>query len=92
MKHTKKLLPLKEENYISKYHDINIKIHKKFIDMGLGEDISFEQFLLNLQINEFLACKEFHLHMRQLINEQKTILVIFYTKKLKTQQDHFIFF
>jgi hypothetical protein len=52
MKHTKILLPLKKENCISKYHDCNIKIYKKLIDMGLGEYIPFEHFLLNLQIEE----------------------------------------
>ncbi len=41
MKHTKKLLPLKEENCILKHCDISIKIYKKLIDMGLGEHISF---------------------------------------------------
>ncbi len=52
MKHTKILLPLEEENGISKRHDINMKMYKKLIDMGSYEDISFEQFLLNLQIDE----------------------------------------
>jgi len=32
--------------------EINIQIYKKLINMGLGEDISFEQFLLDLKINE----------------------------------------
>jgi len=27
--------------------EINIQIYKKLINMGLGEDISFEQFLLD---------------------------------------------
>jgi hypothetical protein len=52
MKQRKKLLPLKEENCISKRHDISMKMYKKLIDMGLYEDISFEKNLLNLQINE----------------------------------------
>jgi hypothetical protein len=44
MKHTKILLPLEEENCISKHHDISMKMYKKLIDMGSYEDISFEQF------------------------------------------------
>jgi hypothetical protein len=32
--------------------EINIQIYKKLINMGLGEDISFEQFLLDLKIDE----------------------------------------
>jgi hypothetical protein len=52
MKRTKKLLSLQEENCISKHHDISIKIYKKLIDMGLGEDLSLEKHLLNLQITE----------------------------------------
>jgi hypothetical protein len=42
MKHTKILLLLEKENYISKYHEISIKIYKKLIDMGLSEDLPFE--------------------------------------------------
>jgi hypothetical protein len=45
------------------------------------------------QIDEFMACKEFHIHMRQLNNEQKTIVDdILLKKNLKPQQNHFIFF
>jgi hypothetical protein len=32
--------------------EISIQIYKKLINMGLGEDISFEQFLLDLKIDE----------------------------------------
>jgi hypothetical protein len=52
MKHTKISSPLAKENCISKYHDISIKIYKKLIDIGLGEDIPFERLLLNIQIDE----------------------------------------
>jgi hypothetical protein len=44
-------LPLDEQDRI--YHgDIKIQIYKKLIDMGLGEDISFEQILLDLRIGK----------------------------------------
>jgi hypothetical protein len=32
--------------------EINIHIYKKIVDMGLNEDITFQQFLLNLKIDE----------------------------------------
>ncbi len=36
--------------------------------------------------------KEFSSHMRQLNNEQKLLLMISFTKKLKTLRNHFFFF
>ncbi len=42
MKHTKILLPLDEQDCMPNHSEINIQIYKKLIDMGLGEDISFE--------------------------------------------------
>jgi hypothetical protein len=47
MKHTKLLLPLHEKNHIPNHGEINIQIYKKLIDMGLSDNISFKQFLLN---------------------------------------------
>jgi len=44
MKHTKILLYLNEQDYMSNYHgEINIQIYKKLIDMGLCEYILFEK-------------------------------------------------
>ncbi len=42
--------------------------------------------------NKFITYKEFSLHMKQLNNDKKLLLMIFYTKKSKTLQNHFIFF
>jgi hypothetical protein len=42
MKHTKILLPLDELDHIANHGEINIKIYEKLIEMGFGEDISFE--------------------------------------------------
>jgi hypothetical protein len=39
-----------------------------------------------------MTYKEFSSHMRQLNNEQKLLLMISFTKKLKTLQSHFVFF
>ncbi len=47
MKHTKKLLPFDEQDRMPNHDEINIQIYKKLINMGLGEDISFEHFLLD---------------------------------------------
>jgi hypothetical protein len=52
MKHTKLLLPLHEQDHMPNHGEINIQIYKKLIDMGLNEDISFKQFLLNWKIDE----------------------------------------
>jgi len=46
------LLLLDEQDCMPNQGEINIQIYKKLINMGLGEDISFEQFLLDLKINE----------------------------------------
>jgi hypothetical protein len=46
MKSTKLLLPLEEKNRISNVHDIGILIFKKLVNMGLGMEISFHEFLL----------------------------------------------
>jgi hypothetical protein len=40
------LLLLDEQNRMPNHGEINIKIYKKLINMGLCEDISFEQILL----------------------------------------------
>jgi hypothetical protein len=43
MKHTKILLHLDEQDYMSNYHgEINIQIYKELINMGLCEYIYFE--------------------------------------------------
>jgi hypothetical protein len=47
MKYTKILLALDEKDHMPNHGEINIQICKKFINMGLGEDISFQQFLLD---------------------------------------------
>jgi uncharacterized protein YjlB len=52
MKHTKILFPFDEQDRMPNHGEINIQIYKKIIDKGLSEDISFEQFLLDLQIDE----------------------------------------
>jgi hypothetical protein len=52
MKHTKILLPLNEQDHMPNHGEINFQIYKKLINMGLNEDISFEQFLLDLKIDE----------------------------------------
>jgi hypothetical protein len=49
---TKILLPLDEQNHMSNHGEINIQIYKKLVNMGLCEDISFKQFLLDLKIDE----------------------------------------
>jgi len=51
MKDTKILLPLNEQDHMPNHGEISIQI-KKFIDMRLGKDISFQQFLLDLKIDE----------------------------------------
>jgi hypothetical protein len=45
IKHTKILLPLDEQDHMSNHGEISIQIYEKLIDMGLGEDFFFEQFL-----------------------------------------------
>jgi hypothetical protein len=52
MKCTQILLPLKNHNYDTNNHQIAIKIFQKLVNMGLGEDICFDEFLLNLQLSE----------------------------------------
>jgi len=52
MKHTKILLPLDEKIICQTMGKLIFKFIKKLINMGLGEDISFEQFLLDLKIDE----------------------------------------
>jgi hypothetical protein len=53
MKHTKILLHLDEQDYMSNYHgEINIQIYKELINMGLCEYIFFEKTYKNLQIDE----------------------------------------
>jgi hypothetical protein len=42
MKNTKILLLLDEQDHMPNHGEISIQIYKKLIDMGLGEDISFE--------------------------------------------------
>jgi hypothetical protein len=42
MKHRKILLLLDEQDCMPNHGEVNIQIYKKLIDMGLGEDISFE--------------------------------------------------
>jgi hypothetical protein len=49
---TKILLPLDEQNHMPNHGEINIQIYKKLINMGLCENIYFEQFLLDLKIDE----------------------------------------
>jgi hypothetical protein len=49
---TKILLPLDEQNHMPNHDEINIQIYKKLVNMGLCEDISFEQILFNLKIDE----------------------------------------
>jgi hypothetical protein len=44
------------------------------------------------QIDEFMACKEFHLHMRQLNNEQETIVDDILYKKPKNPTKPFHIF
>jgi hypothetical protein len=43
---------LNEKNYTSYLHDIGIQIYNKLINMGLGIEISFHEFLLELQIGK----------------------------------------
>jgi hypothetical protein len=52
MKHTKILLPFDEQDRMQNHGEITIQIYEKFIGMGLGEDISFEVFLLDLKIDK----------------------------------------
>jgi hypothetical protein len=52
MKHIKILLLLDEQDHMPNHGEINIQIYKKLINMGLGQDISFEEFLLDLKIDE----------------------------------------
>jgi len=41
-----------EKNYTSYLHDIGIQIYNKLVNMGLGIEISFHEFLLELQIGK----------------------------------------
>ncbi len=43
---------LDEQDRMPNHKKISIQIYKKLINMGLGKDISFEQFLLDLKIDE----------------------------------------
>jgi hypothetical protein len=43
---------LGEQDPMPNHGEINIQIYKKYIDMELCEDNSFEQFLLNSKIDE----------------------------------------
>jgi hypothetical protein len=52
MKNTKILLPLDEQGHMPNHDEINIKIYKQLVNMGLNEDISFEQFSLDFNIDE----------------------------------------
>ncbi len=52
MKSTTILLPLDEHDRVPKFHEIANNILKKLVDMGLGVDISFEKFLIDLNVNE----------------------------------------
>jgi hypothetical protein len=52
MKSTTILLPLDEHDCVPKFHEIANNIFKKLVDMGLGVDISFEKFLIILNVNE----------------------------------------
>jgi hypothetical protein len=45
MKHPKILLPLDEQDCMPNHGEINIQIYEKLVDMGLGANISCEQFL-----------------------------------------------
>ncbi len=49
---TKILLPLDEQDHMPNHGEINIQIHKKLVNMGLCEDITFEFFLLDFKIDE----------------------------------------
>jgi hypothetical protein len=37
-------LPLDEQDHMPNHDEINIQIYKKLVNMGLNEDIFFEQF------------------------------------------------
>jgi hypothetical protein len=52
MKCVKILSLLNEKDINSNLHEISFQNFKKLVDMGLGLDISFHQFLLNLLLNE----------------------------------------
>jgi hypothetical protein len=52
MKHIQILLPLDEQDRMPNHGKINIQNYKKLVNMGLGEDIFFEQFLLYLKKDE----------------------------------------
>jgi hypothetical protein len=43
---------LNEKNYTSYLHDIGIQIYNKLVNMGLGTEISFHEFFLELQIGK----------------------------------------
>jgi hypothetical protein len=60
MKDTKILLPLDEQGHMPNHGVISIQIYKKLIDKGLGKDISFQQFLLDLKIDEETYILGFH--------------------------------
>jgi hypothetical protein len=52
MKCTQILLLLEDHNYDTNNQKIAIKIFEKLVNMGLGKDICFDEFLSNLQFNE----------------------------------------
>ncbi len=53
MKSTKVLLPLEEGECIVDFRQTTTTIYSKhLVNMGLGEDISFDKFLTNMCLNE----------------------------------------
>jgi hypothetical protein len=60
MKYKKILLLLDEQDHMPNHDEINIQIYKKLIDMGLCEDISFEQFLLEFKTDEKICLLGLH--------------------------------
>jgi hypothetical protein len=52
MKCVKILSPFNEKDLNSNICEISFQNFQKFVDMGLGLEISFHQFLLNLLLNE----------------------------------------
>jgi len=48
------LLPLNENEHTLNFFQILIQIFEKLVDMGLGNEIFFNEFFSNLQMNKYI--------------------------------------
>ncbi len=62
-KPTKVLSPLEEGECIVDFCQITTTIYKHLVNMGLGEDISFDKFLTNMCLNEETYIFSINMHI-----------------------------